>query len=135
MSADRFHLDHVLPRSLDGSDELENLALACSRCNQRRSNAVIGIDPESKTEAPLFNPRQAHWRSHFIWTADCSKIVGQTAIGRATVQRLDLNDERYPGEDSIRQARWFWQQGGWHPPEDDPVMDSSPESDHEPNAT
>ncbi|NEO87510.1 MAG: hypothetical protein F6J87_25100, partial [Spirulina sp. SIO3F2] len=64
-----------------------------------------------------------------------SKIVGQTAIGRATLQRLDLNDERYPGEDSIRQARWFWQQGGWHPPEGDPVMDSSLEPDQEPNAT
>lgn len=122
MSADRFHIDHLQPVSLGGSDELENLALACSRCNQRRSNAVWGIDPDSNIEVPLFNPRQQRWQAHFIWAADTLRMVGQTAVGRATVRKLDLNDERYSGEDSIRQARWFWRQGGWHPPDTDPVQ-------------
>ena len=34
VSASRFTIDHITPKSLGGSDELENLALACRRCNQ-----------------------------------------------------------------------------------------------------
>ncbi|MGC1219489.1 MAG: HNH endonuclease signature motif containing protein [Phormidesmis sp.] len=40
ISGSRFTLDHVYPRSLGGSDDFENLALACSRCNQRRYNFI-----------------------------------------------------------------------------------------------
>ena len=36
------HLDHVVPRSLGGSDEVENLRPAHSKCNIRRGNR----DPE-----------------------------------------------------------------------------------------
>jgi hypothetical protein len=32
----RFTVDHLLPRSRGGTDALENLALACRRCNERR---------------------------------------------------------------------------------------------------
>jgi 5-methylcytosine-specific restriction endonuclease McrA len=28
-------IDHIQPRSLSGSDDLNNLALACRRCNER----------------------------------------------------------------------------------------------------
>lgn len=35
-----FTLNHVLPKSLGGSDESDNLALACRRCNERRYNFV-----------------------------------------------------------------------------------------------
>ena len=35
LSASRFTIDHITPRSLGGSDELENLALACRRCNEQ----------------------------------------------------------------------------------------------------
>lgn len=28
-----FHLDHIIPRSRGGSDDLENLALSCAPCN------------------------------------------------------------------------------------------------------
>lgn len=31
LSANRFTVDHVIPKSLGGSDELDNLALACGR--------------------------------------------------------------------------------------------------------
>ncbi len=44
LSANRFTIDHVTPRSLEGSDEISNLALACRRCNERRYNFVAGID-------------------------------------------------------------------------------------------
>lgn len=122
LSANRFTVDHVIPRSLSGSDELSNLALACRRCNERRYNFVAGIDPETQEIVPIFNPRRQQWQEHFIWIEDGAAIQGVTATGRATCDRLDLNDMRYPENDSIRATRQFWIQIGLHPPADDPVQ-------------
>jgi hypothetical protein len=109
-----------MPKSLGGSDESENLALACHRCNERHYNFTKGIDPETQQEVSLFNPRQQQWSEHFLWIADGLNILSKTPVGRATCNRLDLNDERYDEEDSIRRSRRFWVQGGWHPPAEDP---------------
>jgi hypothetical protein len=119
LSANRFTIDHLMPKSLGGSDELENFALACRRCNERRSNFLEGIDPETKESTPIFNPRLHTWNEHFIWTEGGTVISGVSAIGRATVKRLDMNDDRYPEEDSIRATRRFWIQIGLHPPAGD----------------
>lgn len=116
LSASRFTIDHIKPRSLGGSDDLENLALACRRCNERRYNFVASIDPESQETVPIFNPRFQEWDEHFIWTDNGILIEGTTPIGRATCIRLDLNDTRYPEEDSIRETRRFWIKTGLHPP-------------------
>jgi hypothetical protein len=35
--------DHVLPRAMGGSDELENLRLLCKSCNQRKAIEAFGI--------------------------------------------------------------------------------------------
>ncbi|MBC6477767.1 MAG: HNH endonuclease [Hormoscilla sp. GM7CHS1pb] len=123
ISPDRFTIDHIVPQSLGGSDEPDNLALACSRCNGRRYNFTTGIDPKTKIEVSLFNPRQQQWADHFIWREDGLKILGTTPIGRATCARLDLNDERYDEDDSIRKVRQFWVLSGWHPPDEDPRQD------------
>jgi HNH endonuclease len=120
LSANRFTIDHIVPRSLGGSDDLDNLALACRRCNERRYNFVAGIDPETQEIAPIFNPRQQQWADHFVWTLDGTVIQGSTPIGRATCIRFDLNDMRYPENDSIRQTRIFWTRTGLHPPSNDP---------------
>lgn len=43
--------------------------------------------------APLFNPRVAAWAQHFRWSEeDPCLIIGITDCGRATVNRLRLND-------------------------------------------
>ena len=39
----RFTIDHVLPQSAGGSDQLDNLALACRNCNERRGNRVVAV--------------------------------------------------------------------------------------------
>lgn len=123
LSANRFTVDHVIPKSLGGSDELDNLALACRRCNERRYNFVAGIDPETQEIVPIFNPHQQKWTDHFIWRNQGVVIEGTSPIGRTTCLRLDLNDTRYPEEDSIRETRRFWIQTGLHPPTDDPCQD------------
>ncbi len=118
-SASLFTMDHLIPQSLGGTDSEDNLALACHRCNGRRYNFINGIDPQTQTIVPLFNPRQNRWSDHFIWSADGEKILGITSIGRATVERLDMNDERHD-DGSIQCARRLWICGGWHPPKSDP---------------
>ena len=116
LSASRFTIDHITPRSLGGTDDLENLALACRRCNERRYNFVASIDPESQATVPIFNPRLQQWNDHFAWENQGVLIKGTTPIGRATCVRLDLNDTRYPEADSIRETRRFWIKTGLHPP-------------------
>ncbi|MBD2580165.1 HNH endonuclease [Oscillatoria sp. FACHB-1406] len=122
-SASLFTIDHLIPQSLGGADTEDNLALACHRCNSRRYNFIDGFDSETQTICSLFNPRVQNWREHFIWSADRQRIIGITPIGRATVERLDLNDERHD-EGSIQRARRLWIRGGWHPPAEDPISDS-----------
>lgn len=65
LSANRFTIDHIRPKSLGGSDDLDNLALACRRCNERRYNFIAGIDPETQEIVPVFNPHQQKWEEHF----------------------------------------------------------------------
>ncbi|PSB21597.1 HNH endonuclease [Phormidesmis priestleyi ULC007] len=114
-----FTFDHIIPQSLNGSDDEDNLALACTRCNGRRYNFMDGIDPDTQTTQRLFNPRQDHWTDHFIWNHDGQKIIGISPMGRATINRLDINDDRHD-DGSIRRARRLWMRGGWHPPNHDP---------------
>ncbi len=99
------------------------MALACHRCNERHYNFTTGLDPQTNQEVPLFNPRQQQWSDHFLWTSDGIRILGTTAIGRGTCNRLDLNDERRD-EPSIQTARGFWVLAGWHPPDSDPRQTS-----------
>lgn len=121
-STARFTLDHLIPQSLGGDDSIENLALACHRCNGRRYNFIEAIDPKTQYTVPLFNPRRDQWSEHFIWSQDGQRIIGRTGIGRATLQRLDMNDDRHD-DGSILAARRLWIGGGWHPPAHDPIQD------------
>jgi hypothetical protein len=118
-STSLFTLDHLIPQSLGGTDNEDNLALACHRCNGRRYNFIDGIDPETQMSINLFNPRKDSWFDHFIWSANGQNIFGVTPIGRATLERLDLNDDRHD-DGSIKRARRLWIRGGWHPPMNDP---------------
>ncbi|MGG6296437.1 HNH endonuclease [Leptolyngbya sp. AN02str] len=123
-SAARFEIDHIQPRSLGGPDTFENLALACQRCNSYRYNFTEGTDPESQSIVLLFNPRLDVWNEHFAWEQGGLLIRGKTTIGRATCDRLDLNDQAH-NDNAIVRARHFWIQGGWHPPSNDAIEPDS----------
>jgi len=41
------HVEHIVPRIHGGTDDLDNLALACIDCNLHKGTNLTGIDPES----------------------------------------------------------------------------------------
>jgi 5-methylcytosine-specific restriction endonuclease McrA len=43
----RFHVEHVIARQHGGGDDLDNLALACDRCNLYKGPNLTAIDPQS----------------------------------------------------------------------------------------
>jgi hypothetical protein len=103
-------IEHLTPRARGGSDEEENLWLACRLCNNFKADQVSARDPETGRDVVLFNPRQQRWAEHFVWTGDGTRIQGKTACGRATVIALQLNNI------VAVTVRRYWVQAGWHPP-------------------
>jgi len=74
------------------ADDVDNLALACHRCNLRKGPNLTGIDPVSGEMVPLFHPRRDQWTEHFLFRG--VRIEGLTPVGRATVHVLGMNDTR-----------------------------------------
>lgn len=87
-----WHVDHVIPRSAGGSEELENLAVSCARCNVNKREATSASDPLTFRTAPLFNPRQDAWDTHFRRINHF--LAGTTATGRATATLLFRQTDR-----------------------------------------
>ena len=83
------HIEHAIPRKHGGTDDEDNLALACPECNLHKGTDLTGIDPDSGAVTPLFHPRRNGWEEHFTWSG--LRIVGVSAIGRTTVRVLQLN--------------------------------------------
>ena len=86
-----FSVEHIVPRSGGGTDDLENLAWSCQGCNNRKFTAMVSPDPITQISVRLFHPRRHAWAAHFQWSDDALTITGKTATGRATVERLKLN--------------------------------------------
>ena len=86
----RFHVEHIRARQHRGSDDPENLALACHHCNSFKGPNLSSYDPDTDELVPLFNPRTDEWASHFHLVD--FEVVGVTPTGRATVALLNMND-------------------------------------------
>lgn len=102
-------MEHILPRSLGGSDDRSNLATSCYRCNEFKGAKTDAIDPETGQLAPLFHPRRQVWTEQFTWVNGGTHLIGVTPTGRATVIALRLNNENQV------EARSIWIDFGWHP--------------------
>lgn len=55
------------------------------------------------------------------WRLKVNGVQSNSKTGRATCNRLDINDERRD-EPSIQIARRLWIIAGWHPPKSDPRL-------------
>ncbi|MEQ1831102.1 MAG: HNH endonuclease signature motif containing protein [Pirellula sp.] len=86
-----FHIEHIVALQHLIDDSLENLALACDRCNAYKGPNLSSIDPETKSIIVLFNPRRDE-SEHF--DLKVGLIVGKTAMGRTTVRLLNMNAPR-----------------------------------------
>jgi len=104
-------IDHIIPTAADGSDNEDNLWLACRACNTAKSSQTEAIDPLTGRRVPLFNPRRQNWWEHFCWSASGVEIIGITPNGRATAVALDLNNV------ISLIVRQNWVTAGWHPPQ------------------
>ena len=87
-----FNIDHIIPLKHDGSDEVENLCLACYNCNAHKSHDLTGFDPATGEITRLYNPRTQVWAEHFSLQHDM-RIVGLTPVGRTTIRVLQINLE------------------------------------------
>ncbi|MEA5459068.1 HNH endonuclease signature motif containing protein [Arcicella sp. LKC2W] len=112
-STELFSIEHIIPRSKSGSNELDNLAYACIGCNIYKSDKTEFIDVVSQAISILYNPRKMNWTDHFIWDESLTIIIGKTAIGRATTEGLKLN--RTP----VKNLRRALISIGEHPPSEE----------------
>ena len=103
-------IDHVIPLAAGGATTMDNLSLSCVSCNNSKRDFQFGTDRVTGLNARLFHPRQQHWASHFRWSDDGLRIIGLTATGRATVDRLKMNGA------ALVVARGEWITTGKHPP-------------------
>lgn len=87
----RFQIDHIIALKHDGSDEDDNLCLACYRCNIYKGSNVAAADPETGKPSFLFHPRHDIWNAHFKINSDAT-ITGLTPEGRTTIRVLRIND-------------------------------------------
>lgn len=95
-----FQIDHIIARQHGGRTTADNLALACFHCNLHKGPNIASLDPPGHGHlVRLFNPRMDQWSEHFDW--DRAEIIGLTAIGRATVRTLNMND---PAATAVRES-------------------------------
>jgi hypothetical protein len=104
-----FEIEHVIPRTLGANETDPELALACRSCNVHKAARTTGPDSLSGTIVRLFNPRWDQWSEHFQAVASSGEIIALTAIGRATIQQLKMNDE------AQKTARQQWARLGLFP--------------------
>lgn len=108
----KLEIEHIFPKGKGGSNQEENLWLACRQCNLSKGAKADGFDSITSKRVKLFNPREQVWSEHFVWSYDKTLIIGKTPFGRATVSALLLNNDWH------RIAREFWKLTGIFPPED-----------------
>jgi 5-methylcytosine-specific restriction endonuclease McrA len=106
----KLEIEHLHPKALGGSDDEENLWLACRQYNLVKGTKIHGFDLVTFVRVKLFNPRTQIWNEHFVWSNDNLEIIGKTPCGRATVAALQLNI------DSQKIPRQFWKLTGIFPP-------------------
>ncbi len=90
-------LDHFKPRSLGGSDELENLVYCCTTCNRLKNDFWADLTSEKR----LLHPQKDDLSLHLRQESD-GLLTALTETGEFHLTRLRLN--RVPLV-ALRQAR------------------------------
>lgn len=104
-----FTVDPIIPESKGGASDFGNLCFCCFWCNNYKQARTEVRDRRTGRIVRLFNPRTDKWEDHFRWSPTFTRMIGRTAIGRATVSALRLNRL------SIVRSRGIWVRHGLHP--------------------
>ncbi|MDB9524900.1 HNH endonuclease signature motif containing protein [Oscillatoria sp. CS-180] len=110
ISGVRLTVDHIIPESLGGATEKDNLCLACWDCNLYKASRVAVFDAASQQETRLFHPQKQLWSDHFEWNSDSTLMFGKTIVGRISIDTLRMNRVE------LVLSRKLWVKVGWHPP-------------------
>ncbi len=84
-----FEIDHIIAKKHGGRTVAGNLALSCFYDNSFKGPNISGVDPRTGAITRLFHPRRHRWLRHFRW--DGPLLAGRTAIGRTTIEVLNIN--------------------------------------------
>lgn len=82
--------DHIVATKHRGETTKANLAWTCFLCNRSKGSDIASVDDQTNEIVRLFSPRTDRWDEHFELQSK-AKIVGKTAIGRATTELLKFN--------------------------------------------
>jgi hypothetical protein len=85
-------VEHIVAKQHGDSDDPNNLALACHRCNLHKGPNLPGLDSQTGQVTPLFHPRKDRWSGHFVFNGP--RIEGISMTGRVAAQVLSMNDAR-----------------------------------------
>jgi hypothetical protein len=85
-----WQVDHVRSEKHGGQTVAENLAMACSYCNQYKGSDV-GSFSTSGELVRFYHPRHDRWSDQFRLVG--GRIEWRTPVGEATVRLLRMNDQ------------------------------------------
>ena len=63
--AHNYQVHHIIAQKHRGTDELDNLAWACFRCNLNKGSDIASYDITDGALVPFYNPRTQQWQDHF----------------------------------------------------------------------
>jgi hypothetical protein len=109
-------VDHIISEKHGGPTQADNLAYACTFCNQAKGSDVGSIHWESRQFVRFFNPRTDRWADHFVLSG--SRVEALTQVGAVTARILSFNNserllerqtlqemDRYPGVAARKRLR------------------------------
>jgi hypothetical protein len=109
------HVDHIVSEKHGGQSVAENLAMACSYCNQYKGSDV-GSYSATGEFLRFYHPRNDSWGTHFRLVG--VRVEWRTPIGEGTVRLLRMNDQarieerealreksRYPSANALARMR------------------------------
>lgn len=81
-------VDHIISEKHGGLTTADNLAYACTFCNQHKGSDIASLDAKGNL-IRLFNPRIDLWAEHFAVVG--LLIQARTSIAEATIRLLGFN--------------------------------------------
>lgn len=82
-------VDHIISEKHGGPTEADNLAIACTYCNQSKGTDIGSLASSNREFTRFFNPRTDDWENHFSLKG--AVIEPLSPIGQTTANILQFN--------------------------------------------